>query len=54
MKASRGYRDEKITAIMGKQLPEETFRKYCKVVIDNSDTLEKSFDQIDRVLEAYL
>ena len=54
LKASRGYRDEKITAIMGKQLPEETFRKYCKVVIDNSDTLEKSFDQIDRVLEAYL
>ena len=54
LKASRGYGDEKITAIMKKQLSEEDFRKHCDVVIDNSDTLEKSYEQIDRILEGYL
>ena len=54
LKASRGYGDEKITAIMKKQLSEEDFRKHCDVVIDNSDTLGKSYEQIDRILEGYL
>lgn len=47
---SRGYSEEKIDAIMASQLSEEDFRKYCKVVIDNSGSLEEAFEQIDREL----
>ena len=50
---TRGYSEEKITAIMGRQLPESEFRKNCQVVIDNSGSLAESIRQIDRVLEAY-
>ncbi len=53
LKASRGYSEEKITAIMEKQLPESIFRKTCQVVIDNSASLPESIRQIDQVLEAY-
>ena len=53
LKASRGYSEEKITAIMAKQLPESEFRKNCQVVIDNSASLPESIRQIDQVLEAY-
>ena len=53
LKVSRGYSEEKITAIMAKQLPESEFRKNCQVVIDNSGSLSESFRQIDQVLEAY-
>ena len=54
LKASRNYSDEKIDAIMEQQLSEEEFRKYCKVVIDNSKTLESAYEQIDRKLGEYL
>lgn len=50
LKESRNYTDEKINAIMDSQLKEEEFRKYCKVVIDNSGSLEDSYEQIDREL----
>ena len=50
---SRGYSEEKITAIMGRQLPESVFRENCPVVIDNSGSLPESIRQIDQVLEAY-
>ncbi len=50
LRASRGYSDEKITAIMKSQLDEETFRANADVVIDNSGTLEESCRQIDRIL----
>ncbi len=50
---SRGYSEEKITAIMGKQLPESVFRERCQVMIDNSTSLPESIRQIDQVLEAY-
>lgn len=53
LKISRGYSEEKITAIMAKQLPESEFRKNCQVVIDNSGSLSESIRQIDQVLEAY-
>ena len=39
LKASRGYSDEKIRSIMGNQVSEESFRKVCDVVIDNSGDL---------------
>lgn len=50
---SRGYSEEKVAAIMAKQLPERTFREKCQVVIDNSASLADSIRQIDRILEAY-
>lgn len=50
---SRGYSREKITEIMAKQLAEETFRRECDFVIDNSTTLEEAYRQIDKRLEAY-
>ena len=50
LKESRNYTDEKISAIMDSQLKEEEFRKYCKVVIDNSGSLEDAYEQIDREL----
>lgn len=53
LKASRGYSEEKITAMMARQLPENEFRKNCQVVIDNSASLAESIRQIDQVLEAY-
>lgn len=46
LKESRGYSDEKIDAIFNSQLSEETYREYCKVVIDNNGTLEETFRQI--------
>lgn len=53
LKASRGYSDVKITQIMNRQLPEETFREYCQVVIDNSYSMEETQKQIDRQLGDY-
>ena len=50
LKQSRGYSDEKITAIMQGQLAEEEFRKACAVVIDNSGDLEETKEQIDKIL----
>lgn len=54
LKESRAYTDEKIDAIMEKQLTEEEFRKHCRVVIDNSGTLVQAYEQIDRKLGEYL
>lgn len=50
LKESRNYSDERIDAVMDSQLKEEEFRKYCKVVIDNSGSLEDAYEQIDRKL----
>jgi len=54
LRETRGYSDEKIQQIMKKQLSEEVFRKYCKVVIDNSGHLEDAYRQIDENLGVYL
>ena len=48
--ASRGYSNEKIDQIFASQLREEAYRAACAVVIDNNDTPEKAFEQIDRCL----
>ena len=50
LKQSRNYSDEKIDAIMDSQLKEEEFRKHCRVIIDNSGSLEDAYEQIDRKL----
>ena len=50
---SRGYSEEKIAQIMEAQLSEETFRKECDFVIDNSGTLADSYRQIRIKLKEY-
>lgn len=50
LRDSRGYTDEKIDAIMEKQLSREEFERHCAVVIDNSSTLEAAIEQIDAAL----
>lgn len=54
LQKGRHYTEEKINAIMDSQLPEEEFRKYCHVAIDNSGSLEEAFLQIDEKLGEYL
>ena len=53
LEESRGYTPERSAQMMERQLPEEVFRKYCQVVIDNSGTLEESISQIRGILEGY-
>lgn len=49
---SRGYSEEKVRNIMAEQLKDEAFRKSCVFVIDNSYSLEETYQQIDRKLRA--
>lgn len=53
LKSSRGYTDEKITDILGKQLDDATFRQHCQFVIDNSGSIESVAAQIDEKLEGF-
>ncbi len=53
LKQARGYSEEKIRNIMDSQLSEEVFRRESTFVIDNSKTLEDSYRQIDKKLEAF-
>ncbi|MDE7359209.1 MAG: dephospho-CoA kinase, partial [Lachnospiraceae bacterium] len=45
-----GYTDEKIDAILQKQLSPQAFREHCSVVIENNGTLESVYTQIDKEL----
>ena len=54
LKDSRSYSEEKIKSIMENQLTDKEFRKYCKVVIDNSDALSDACRCIDERLGEYL
>lgn len=51
LKASRGYSDEKVDQIFASQLSEAEFRRWCKVVIDNSRTLSDTYSQINQILK---
>lgn len=53
LREHRGYEEDRIKHIMDNQLSEEQFRKACDFVIDNSDSLTNSYQQIDKKLEAY-
>ena len=53
LRSSRGYSDEKITDILGKQLDDATFRKHCQFVIDNSGSLQEAAAQIDQRLSEF-
>lgn len=46
LRISRGYSDEKITAMFESQLTDEEFREHCRVVIDNSSSIEEAYEQI--------
>lgn len=46
LKASRHYSDEKITDMIASQPSEETFRRVCTAVIDNSGPFENTERQI--------
>ncbi|MCR5717120.1 MAG: dephospho-CoA kinase [Lachnospiraceae bacterium] len=50
LKESRGYSDQKIDEILRGQLSEQEFREVCDEVIDNSNSPEESFRQVDRLL----
>lgn len=51
LKESRNYSEEKISGIMSSQLPEEEFRRHCKVMINNVSDVEYLYFQIDSHLE---
>lgn len=50
LKASRGYTDEKVDAIMASQLTEEEFRRVCRITIDNNGSVEQLYEQIEEGL----
>lgn len=52
LKETRGYSDEKVDAIMSRQLSAAEYHKHCKVVIDNSTTKEAAYAQINQALSA--
>lgn len=52
LKNSRHYSDEKIDAILSKQLSDEEFRKYADVVIENSGDFEITKKKIDDALSS--
>lgn len=54
LRQSRGYSEEKIRNIMKQQLPDEVFRKHCKVMIENNDHPEETYRQIDKKLGEYI
>lgn len=51
LKESRGYTDERISSMMKNQLSEEEFRRNCKKVIDNSKSLLKTREELQKALE---
>lgn len=51
LKDSRGYTDRKIDELMRSQNSDEVFRKYCAVVIDNSNSIEDTTNQLKKILQ---
>lgn len=50
LKASRGYTDERVTAMIQAQPAEDVFRRACTAVIDNSGSFEDTKKQIGELL----
>lgn len=48
---NRGYSEEKVEQIFQSQLLEETYRKYCKIVIDNNASKEDTVRQVAEVIK---
>lgn len=53
LRENRGYSDEKIDGIVASQLSDEEYRKHCKRVIDNGDTMESMRASVDDVLKDF-
>ena len=51
LKESRQYTDEKIDAIISTQLSEETFRKKCNRIIENSGDFDLTQNQIEQAIK---
>lgn len=51
LKESRGYSDEKITQIMKNQLDSKEFMRLTDYTIDNNDDVDKTLEQIEKILE---
>lgn len=47
---NRGYTREKCLSIMNRQLSREEYVRHCKVVLDNSTTLDEVRAQVDQAL----
>ena len=47
----RGYSEEKISSMMASQAFEETYRRGCQKVIDNSRTFEETCEQIAQAIK---
>lgn len=54
LKQARQYSDEKIGNIMEKQLSDAVFKKHCRVIIENNDKPEDTYNQIDDKLGEYI
>lgn len=54
LKQTRQYSDEKIENIMEKQLSDAVFRKCCRVIIENNDEPEDTYNQINDKLGEYI
>ncbi len=52
LEQDRGYSTHKINDIFASQLVDEEYRSYKPVVIDNSQERERTFHQIDELLES--
>ena len=50
LKESRGYSDEKTDKILASQLKDEIFAANADHIINNNDNLEKTYQQIDKLL----
>lgn len=48
---SRGYSARKIDEIIANQLNDEEFKKHCDYVIENSNGVEGTYEQIEKILE---
>lgn len=53
LKANRGYSDERITAIMAKQLSDDEFYAHCDFQIDNGGSFEGTEKQIELRMSNY-
>ncbi len=47
---ARGYSAEKVSRIFAAQLPDEIYRRHCRVVIDNSRDARNVADQLERLI----
>lgn len=54
LRQHRHYSDEKITGILSRQLSEEQYKRHCRVLIDNSGSIQETYRQINEKLEEYL